>query len=81
MSINTEEITPIEKDIKEETRGVNMIEEKRLELESHVKAIAAILYEDSKKEESERLKTLEGMEIVVREQVQKYVSAEIGFFY
>jgi len=49
-----------------------MIEEKRLELENHVSAIAAILYEDSKNREPEKLKTLEGIELEVREQVQKY---------
>ena len=57
-----------------------MIEEKRLELENHVSAIAAILYEDSKNREPEKLKTLEGIELEVREQVQKYVSREIGVF-
>jgi hypothetical protein len=57
-----------------------MIEEKRLELQNHVSAIAAILYEDSKEREPEKLKTLEGIEKEVREQVQKYVSSEIGVF-
>ena len=57
-----------------------MIEEKRLELENHVSAIAAILYEYSKNREPEKLKTLEGIELEVREQVQKYVSREIGIF-
>ena len=57
-----------------------MIEEKRLELENQVSAIAAILYEDSKNREPEKLKTLEGIELEVREQVQKYVSREIGVF-
>ena len=57
-----------------------MIEEKRLELQNHVSAIASILYEDSKEREPEKLKTLEGIEKDVREQVQKYVSSEIGVF-
>ena len=57
-----------------------MIEEKRLELQNHVSAIAAILYEDSKNREPEKLKSLEGIEIEVREQIQKYVSTEIGVF-
>ena len=57
-----------------------MKEEKRLELQNHVSAIASILYEDSKEREPEKLKTLEGIEKEVREQVQKYVSSEIGVF-
>ena len=57
-----------------------MKEEKRLELQNHVSAIASILYEDSKEREPEKLKTLEGIEKEVRGQVQKYVSSEIGVF-
>ena len=57
-----------------------MREEKRLELQNYAKAIAEILHEDSKNREPEKLKTLEGIEIEVREQIQKYVSPEIGVF-
>ena len=42
--------------------------------------IASILHKDSKNREPEKLKTLEGIEIEVREQIQKYVSPEIGVF-
>jgi hypothetical protein len=57
-----------------------MTEEERQELKTHVQAIAAILHKDSKEREPEKLKTLEGIEKEVREQVQKYVSSEIGVF-
>jgi len=42
---------------------MNMMEEKRLELQNHAKAIAEILHEDSKNREPEKLKTLEGIEL------------------
>jgi hypothetical protein len=57
-----------------------MTEEKRLELQNYAKAIAEILHEDSKNREPERLKTIEGIEVEVREQIQKYISPEIGVF-
>lgn len=57
-----------------------MTEEERTELQNHAKAIAEILHEDSKNREPEKLKTLEGIEIEVRAQIQKYVSPEIGVF-
>ena len=57
-----------------------MTEEERTEVQNHAKAIASILHKDSKNREPEKLKTLEGIELEVREQMQKYVSPEIGFF-
>ena len=57
-----------------------MTEEKRLELQNQAKAIAETLHEDSNNRKPEKLKTLEGIEIEVREQIQKYVSPEIGVF-
>jgi hypothetical protein len=39
-----------------------------------------ILLEDSKNREPEKLKTLEGIELEVREQIPKYISPQIGVF-
>lgn len=57
-----------------------MTGEEKIELELHVKAIAAILHKDSKSRVPEKLETLSGIEIEVREQIQKHVSSEIGVF-
>lgn len=57
-----------------------MTDEERTEVQNHAKAIASILHKDSKNREPEKLKTLEGIEIEVREQIQRYVSPEIGVF-
>jgi hypothetical protein len=66
------------------TNNVNsdlvMTEQERTELDNHVQAIAAILYKDSKDRDPSKLKTLAGIELEVREQVQKHVSSEIGVF-
>jgi hypothetical protein len=57
-----------------------MTEEERTEVQKCAQKIASILHKDSKNREPEKLKTLEGIEIEVREQIQKYVSPEIGVF-
>ena len=46
-------------------------------LQEHVQAIARILYENTP---AEQLKTLGGIEQVVREQMQKHVMPEVGVF-
>jgi hypothetical protein len=46
-------------------------------LKAHLKAIAQILYDDSDPEE---MKTLEGIELTVRQQIQAHVSPELGSF-
>jgi len=45
-----------------------------------VQAIAAILYKDIEGREPEKLTSLEGIEIAVREQMQNCVSKDIGIF-
>jgi hypothetical protein len=57
-----------------------MTNEEAVELQKHIQAIAKILYKDVENTEPEKLNTLEGIEISVRQQVQKYVNAEIGVF-
>lgn len=47
------------------------------QLESHVRAIAAILYQNT---EPEKLETLEGIEQAVRQQMLEHVSPKIGVF-
>jgi hypothetical protein len=61
-------------------RDKNMSEEERQELQKCAKTIGEILHKDNKNREPKKLKTLEGIEIEVREQIQKYVSPEIGVF-
>jgi hypothetical protein len=58
----------------------SMTNEEISELQNHVRAISEILYRDTENTEPEKLKTLEGIETAVREQVQKHVSSEIGVF-
>jgi len=57
-----------------------MTESEKNEIRDHVQAIAAILYKDSKSREPEKLTSLEGIEIAVREQMQLCVSKDIGIF-
>ena len=57
-----------------------MTESEKNEIHSHVQAIAAILYRDSESREPEKLISLEGIEIAVREQMQNCVSKDIGIF-
>jgi hypothetical protein len=46
-------------------------------LKPHLDAIAQILYDDS---EPEALKTLEGIELTIREKLQAHVSPALGRF-
>ena len=57
-----------------------MTESEKNEIHAHVQAIAAILYKDSESREPEKLTSLEGIEISVREQMQNCVSKDIGIF-
>jgi hypothetical protein len=54
-----------------------MTPEQEQALQEHVQAIARILYENTP---AEQLKTLGGIEQVVREQMQKHVMPEVGVF-
>ena len=51
--------------------------ENTVALKAHLKAIAAILYEENP---LEKLNTLEEIEQTVRQEVLKHVSPEIGIF-
>jgi hypothetical protein len=57
-----------------------MTEAEKDEIHNHVQAIAAILYKDTERREPEKLRSLEGIEIAVREQMQNCVSKDIGIF-
>ena len=57
-----------------------MTESEKNEIHAHVQAIAAILYKDTESQEPEKLTSLEGIEIAVREQMQNCVSKDIGIF-
>lgn len=57
-----------------------MTESEKNEIHAHVQAIAAILYKDTESREPEKLISLEGIEIAVREQMQLCVSKDIGIF-
>lgn len=46
-------------------------------LMAHLEAIAQILYDES---DPEAMKTLEGIELTVREKIQAHVSPELGSF-
>jgi hypothetical protein len=46
-------------------------------LKTHLQAIAQILYDDS---DPAAMKTLEGIEMTVRQQIQAHVSPELGSF-
>ena len=54
-----------------------MTPEQEQQLKDYLQGIAQILYDES---DSEAMKTLEDIELVVREQVQKHVNPEIGIF-
>jgi hypothetical protein len=54
-----------------------MTPEQKQAIKKHADAIAEILYADC---EPGSLKTLEDIEIAVKEQVLSYVTPEIGFF-
>lgn len=55
-----------------------MTPEEDQNLQAHIEAIAAILYQNTN---PLKLKTLEGIEQSVRQQVLKHISPQIGFFY
>ncbi|WP_412973435.1 ISKra4 family transposase [Pseudanabaena sp. PCC 6802] len=55
-----------------------MTPEQEKEMQAHVQAIAAILYQNTP---SEQLTSLEGIEIAVRQQILEHVSPEIGSFF
>ena len=54
-----------------------MTPEQKQALQEHIQAIAKILYEDTT---PERLTSLAGIEEAVRNQMQKHVMPEVGFF-
>ena len=49
-------------------------------LEACTREIAEILYRESESKDAEQLKTLEGIEIAVREQMLENVSPKVGIF-
>ncbi len=54
-----------------------MTPDKEQALTAHLEAIAQILYDES---DPEAMKTLEGIEVTVRQQIQAHVSPELGRF-
>ncbi|MEG4252923.1 hypothetical protein QUB37_29665 [Microcoleus sp. AT3-A2] len=54
-----------------------MTPEQQQAIQTHVEAISAILYADC---EPESLKTLEDIELAVKERVLTHVTPQIGFF-
>ncbi len=54
-----------------------MDSDKAAELKRHLDAIAQFLYEES---DPANMETLEGIEMTIREQIQTYVSPELGHF-
>lgn len=54
-----------------------MTPDKEQALKTHLEAIAQILYDES---DPEAMKTLEGIELTLRQQLQAYVSPELGLF-
>lgn len=54
-----------------------MTPEQEQDLKIHLQAIAKILYDES---DLEAMKTLEGIELTVRQLLQKHVSPELGSF-
>ena len=54
-----------------------MTPEQEQALKVHLQAIAQILYEES---DPTAIKTLEGIEMTVRQQIQTHVSPELGVF-
>jgi environmental stress-induced protein Ves len=54
-----------------------MTPEQKAALQQHVEAIAEILYADA---DAETIKSLEGIETTVREQMLEYVSPQVGVF-
>lgn len=54
-----------------------MTPEQQQALQEHIQAIAKILYEDTP---PEQLTTLAGIEQAVRDQMQKHLMPDVGFF-
>ena len=54
-----------------------MTREQEQALNAHLEAIAQILYDES---DPEAMKTLEGIELTVRQQIQAHVSPKLGVF-
>jgi len=57
-----------------------MTPEDKQKLEEHTTEIAKILYRNAESKNAEQLKTLEGIEVAVREQILENVSPNIGIF-
>ena len=57
-----------------------MTPEDQQKLEEYCQGIAAILYRNAEAKNNEQLKTLEGIELAVREQMLENVSPKIGVF-
>lgn len=54
-----------------------MTPDKEKALNAHLEAIAQMRYDES---DPEGMRTLEGIELTVREKIQAHVSPELGFF-
>lgn len=57
-----------------------MTPEEKVRLEACTREIAEILYRNAEAKDVEQLKTLEGIEIAVREQMLENVSPNVGIF-
>ncbi len=57
-----------------------MTQEDEEKLAEHTQGIAEILYRNAKEKNADNLKTLEGIELEVREQLLENVSPRIGIF-
>jgi len=57
-----------------------MTQEDEEKLVEHTQCIAEILYRNAKEKNAEQLKTLEGIELEVREQLLENVSPQSGIF-
>lgn len=54
-----------------------MTPEQESQLKTHLEAVAKILYDDS---QTNKMETLEDIELTLREKIQTYVSPELGVF-
>ena len=66
--------------IKPKDKGKGMTQEDEEKLSQYTQGIAEILYRNTKEKKPEQLKTLEGIEVEVREQILENVSPKIGIF-
>lgn len=57
-----------------------MSPEDKERLDTYTRGIAVILYGDAEERDAAELKTLEGIEIAVREQMLENVSSKVGIF-